>query len=88
MAVGGTNYYVESLLFDVDVREWGDKELNWEEIVNSLKKEIGLKENVTPLEALETIDPVMAKSFHPNDTRRIITCLKIYLSTGKLPSEY
>ena len=30
MAVGGTNYYVESLLFDVDIKEWGDEELSWE----------------------------------------------------------
>lgn len=30
MAVGGTNYYVESLLFDIDVREWGVEELSWE----------------------------------------------------------
>ena len=42
--------------------------------------------SITPMEALELIDPETAAQFHPNDTRRIITCLKIYVTTEKLPS--
>ena len=35
--MGGTNYYVESLLFDVDVRELTEEvDYNWEDIIASL----------------------------------------------------
>lgn len=38
-------------------------------------------------EALEKVDPEMAKRWHPNDRRKIRRSLEIYYSTGKKQSE-
>lgn len=37
---------------------------------------------------LQSVDPVTAQRLHPNDTRRVIRALEVYISTGKPLSEH
>ena len=45
-------------------------------------------EGIMPLyEELKTIDPISAEAIHPNNEKRVIRALEIYLATGKTKSE-
>ena len=81
--VGGTNYYVDPLLFtDVildEVQQHGDSSASFP-----------ILEQPTDvlLEELRKCDPVMAERWHPNDRRKIMRSLEIYLHTGKPASQF
>ncbi|POS83355.1 hypothetical protein EPUL_004542 [Erysiphe pulchra] len=89
IVVGGTHYYIQSLLF-------GDSIIGENEVDDSnfqLDKEI-LDEfpilNGSPdliLNKLREVDPVMAERWHPNDIRKITRSLMIYLKTGEKASD-
>ncbi|CAD8171197.1 unnamed protein product [Paramecium pentaurelia] len=74
--VGGTHYYIESILFN---QETEDKQMIQVAELNLNGKE--------PYQFLNEIDPLAAEKFHPNDHRRIINSIKFYQTTGQLPSE-
>ncbi|CAG9827753.1 unnamed protein product [Diabrotica balteata] len=82
IVVGGTNYYIESLLWkilidDGDFQKVGsqfsnnDHELSSEELHKKLK----------------VLDPLMAKRLHPNNKRKILRSLEILYKKGKKHSE-
>ncbi|CAD8189728.1 unnamed protein product [Paramecium octaurelia] len=74
--VGGTHYYIESILFNQENEE--------KQIIQAAELNLHGKE---PYEYLKEIDPLAAEKFHPNDFRRINNSIKYYQSTGQLPSE-
>ncbi|CAD8083066.1 unnamed protein product [Paramecium sonneborni] len=74
--VGGTNYYIESILFNQEKEE--------QQVVQAAELNLNGKE---PYEYLKQIDPLAAEKFHPNDHRRINNSIKYYFNTGQLPSE-
>lgn len=79
--VGGTHYYIQSLLFKNMTVE-AEKELNKEEaefIESAETKAIFAK--------LSELDPVVAQKFHPKDRRKLVTALKICFTTGRKASE-
>ncbi|KAG5981013.1 hypothetical protein E4U55_003406 [Claviceps digitariae] len=78
--VGGTHYYVDSLLFS-DVILDG---------VQQSKTSFPILEQPTEvlLEELRKCDPIMAERWHPNDRRKISRSLEIYLHTGKPASQF
>lgn len=86
--IGGTHYYLQSLLFNnktvgendtIDTVE--DNELSEEQngILNGSTEMI--------FERLKELDPVISQKFHPEDRRKLRRALEIYFKTGKRPSE-
>lgn len=78
--VGGTQYYVDSLLFD-------DVTLDAVQSASSLHFPILGEPTDVILEELRSVDPAMAERWHPNDRRKIQRSLEIYLTSGRLASE-
>ena len=83
--VGGTHYYIQSLLLRDNLVASAEnhvsaeeQEVNWP--ILGLSSEEMLSE-------LRKADPAMASRWHPNDTRKIRRSLEIYLSTGRKASE-
>src|SRR5271170_4373342 len=74
--VGGTHYYMNSLLFE-------NMTLPMEEvdhpILSASTKEL--------FEFLKEVDPEQASRMHPSDRRKIETRVKLYLSSGRPASE-
>ncbi|KAI5803162.1 IPP transferase-domain-containing protein [Geopyxis carbonaria] len=87
--VGGTHYYVQSLLFphsipasEEDGAEGNAYPFPSEEGDLAVKYPILDAETPVLYEALKSVDPVMAARWHPNDHRKIRRSLEIYYSTG------
>ncbi|KAM4066392.1 IPP transferase domain-containing protein [Hirsutella rhossiliensis] len=78
--VGGTHYYVDSLLFT---------DVILDDIALDRKESFAILDEPTDvlLEELRRCDPVMANRWHPNDRRKILRSLEIYLHTGKPASQ-
>ncbi len=78
--VGGTQYYVEPLLFQDAILDDVENDMSQTfPILNASAEEMLLE--------LRRVDPVMAEKWHPNDRRKIQRSLEIYLQTGKTASE-
>ncbi|AOW04247.1 tRNA isopentenyltransferase [Yarrowia lipolytica] len=79
--VGGTHYYIQSVLFRENIVKIEEKrELSQRELEVLDSRDLCLSE-------LRKLDPQIAQKFHPNDTRRIRRMLEICLLTGEKPSE-
>lgn len=81
--VGGTGFYIESLLFPYS---FGDCPQNLE--VREKYKTLALeKGNEYVFEVLKKVDPISAQKLHYNDVKRVIRALEIFETTGKPKSE-
>lgn len=81
--VGGTGYYVNSLLSRRTVGEDSEdrNDLNQEQLE---QRYAILKEPTEVILAeLKRVDPLMARKWHPRDRRKISRSLAIYLQTGR-----
>ncbi|KAK5993927.1 tRNA dimethylallyltransferase [Cladobotryum mycophilum] len=78
--VGGTQYYVDPLLF---------RDVVLDDVQTGSSSSFPVLEEPTEvlLEELKKVDPVMAARWHPNDRRKIRRSLEIYLHTGRPASE-
>ncbi|XP_057641328.1 tRNA dimethylallyltransferase isoform X2 [Chionomys nivalis] len=86
IVVGGTNYYIESLL--------------WKVLVNTKRPEMGTgkaadrkveleKEDSHELhKRLSQVDPEMAAKLHPHDKRKVARSLQVFEETGISHSEF
>ena len=83
--VGGTLYYIQSLLFEDAVVDKREAHLSTEE--QEKRWPILGKSSEEMLEELKKVDPVMARKWHPKDARKIRRSLQIWLETGKQASE-
>lgn len=93
IVVGGTHYYLQSLLFENGLvpsseasgEGQGDEQLSIEE----LSKRFPILDAPTEqiLDRLKEVDPLMAAQWHPKDRRKIQTSLRIYLTTRKKASD-
>lgn len=81
IVVGGTHYYINSLLFE-NVLVGADKE-------SQPRSSYPILEEPTDviLAKLREVDPAMAEKWHPNDRRKIQRSLEIYLRYGRTASE-
>ncbi|RZC33778.1 tRNA dimethylallyltransferase, mitochondrial, partial [Asbolus verrucosus] len=83
IVVGGTNYYIESLLWKILIGEPGDHV--------KLKPDIANKDHELPSEELhkklKLLDPNMAKRLHPNNKRKILRSLEVLYQKGKQHSK-
>jgi tRNA dimethylallyltransferase len=87
--VGGTHYYLNSLLFNnKTIRNGnnGDSDKNESLTPEQIKILDGPSDTV--FEILKQKDPKIAEKFHPNDTRRIRRALEIVLLTNRKTSEH
>lgn len=87
--VGGTHYYLQSLLFKNSLANDVVLEANDSPSSDPYTPQLGILDASTDkiLAELKRIDPVIASRWHPNDRRKIRRSLEIYLQTGKKASE-
>ncbi len=78
IVVGGTGFYIQALLYDVDF----SKEEGKEEIRQRLEREGELYGACYLYERLKKLDPASAESIHPNNEKRIIRALEFFEING------
>ncbi len=84
IVAGGTGFYIQALLYDVDFDNQDcDEEFRAE--LELIAKEQG---NEVLHERLREIDPVSAEKIHANNVKRVIRALEFYHLTGKPISEH
>ena len=83
--VGGTHYYIQSLLFEDAVLDMPEAQLSTEE--QEKRWPILGKGSEEMLEELKKVDPTMALKWHPKDVRKVRRSLQIWLETGRRASE-
>ena len=82
--VGGTGFYIQSVLYDTDFTTGDcDKELR-----DSLSLEYDEKGAVYMYNKLKDLDEKAAESIHPNNKKRIVRAIEYALSTDKKISEH
>lgn len=84
MLVGGTGFYIDSLIFNYDFAN-AYKDEAYREHLKALALEKG-NEYVHSL--LKDIDKESYNKLYPNDLKRVIRALEVYKLTGKTISEY
>ncbi len=83
MVVGGTYLYVQALLYGIDRTPKPDWRLR-----NRLYSIAERKGREFLFNKLKVIDPVYASKIHPNDLRRTVRALEVFLSSGRAFSSY
>lgn len=82
--VGGTGFYIQAVLYDIDFTESQEDSPYREELW-----QIAKTQGETVLhQMLGECDPEAAKEIHPNNVKRVIRALEFYKSTGKKISEH
>ena len=76
---GGTGQYISALRDGINFE--GDPKADEE--ANSLYKEFEANGIDGIYSRLQSVDPLAAQKIHPNNTRRVIRALSVYLATGK-----
>lgn len=83
LLVGGTGLYVESVCYHFEFSEKGSdvqlRETLWQRAEREGAEALHVE--------LTSVDPVSASRIHPNDARRTIRALEVYLQTGTRLSE-
>lgn len=82
--VGGTGFYIQALLYDIDFSEHEEKE-SYRKELEQLAKEKG-KEYL--YEILKKVDPEYAQIVHFNNVKRVIRALEYHKETGHKLSEH
>ena len=72
--VGGTGFYIQSVLYDVDFEET-EVDMEYRKELEELAKING---NEYVHEMLEEVDPEYAAGIHPNNLKRVIRALEFY----------
>ncbi|KAI0471521.1 IPP transferase-domain-containing protein [Xylariaceae sp. FL0804] len=91
IVVGGTHYYIHSLLFERSVIDTGTAELDAgprisrEETISQFPILGASTEEIFSM--LRDVDPASADRWHPDERRKILRSLEIYLTTGKRASD-
>lgn len=81
---GGTGFYIQSVLYDIDFNDAADNPAVRRELEEEMKK--AGPENMH--EKLSEVDPASAEVIHPNNKKRVIRALEFYRTTGKRISEH
>ncbi len=85
LVVGGTGFYIQALLYDIDFTENDGDESYRRQLERKASDEEGASELY---EMLKTVDPKAAQEIHPRNIKRIIRALEFYHQTGKKISEH
>jgi len=84
IVVGGTGFYIQALLYDIDFTE-SNEDASYRTELEGLAKEHG-PEYLHDM--LREIDPVSADTIHANNVKRVIRALEFYKQTGEKISEH
>jgi tRNA dimethylallyltransferase len=88
IVVGGTHYYVQSLIWDTRQIPIETK-LEAEKVENHpILSKVESMTNEELHSTLEAVDPEMASHWHPNDRRKIIRSLEVFYTTNKKQSDW
>ena len=82
--VGGTGFYIQAVLYDIDFTENGSDH-SYREELETLAKEHGAEYLHT---MLASVDPASAEAIHANNVKRVIRALEFYRETGERISEH
>ncbi|KAJ1814732.1 tRNA dimethylallyltransferase, mitochondrial [Coemansia sp. RSA 2598] len=88
--VGGTNYYIQSVMFQKSlIRDPGSPK-NHQAPANDRSFELARteKSNRELWDELRQIDPIMAENWHPNNRRKVLRSLEVFHTTGRKHSEW
>ena len=85
LVVGGTGFYIQALLYDIDFTENDGDESYRRQLEQKASDEEGASELY---EMLKTVDPKAAQEIHPRNIKRIIRALEFHHQTGKKISEH
>ncbi|MBQ6814383.1 MAG: tRNA (adenosine(37)-N6)-dimethylallyltransferase MiaA [Lachnospiraceae bacterium] len=81
---GGTGFYIQSLLYDIQFTEEENDKAYRNELTEKAKNEgVSAIHNM-----LKEVDPKSAEDIHENNLKRVIRALEYYHETGKLMSEH
>ena len=81
---GGTGFYIQALLYDIDFENQDSNESYRQELENFAKEQ----GNEALHARLQEIDPASAEKIHANNVKRVIRALEFYELTGKPISEH
>lgn len=84
IVVGGTGFYIQALLYDIDFSK-EDSDQEYREELRRLAEEKG---NACLHEMLSLVDPESAFAIHKNNTKRVIRALEFYKKTGSKISQH
>ena len=84
IVVGGTGFYIQALLYDIDFTE-NEEDTGYREELEALEKERGAE---YLHEMLKEVDPESARQIHANNRKRVIRALEFYRLTGQKISEH
>lgn len=82
--VGGTGFYIQALLYDIDF-EQGEENTAYRRELESYAKEYGAQ---ALHDRLRAVDPKSAESIHANNVKRVIRALEYYQETGMKISDH
>ncbi len=84
IVVGGTGFYIQALLYDIDFEENSGES----EIRKQLEQTLKEKGSEYLHAELKRIDPDSAKAIHANNSKRVIRAIEYYKQTGELISKH
>ncbi len=84
MIVGGTGFYIQSVVYDIDFSQNDDTPEFRKEIEHLIEE----KGAVYVHDMLKEKDPEAALAINPNDHRRLIRALEYHMQTGKRISDH
>lgn len=84
IVVGGTGFYIQALLYDIDFEETKE-DLGYRKELEKLGQEKG-RQFLHSI--LEKVDPESAHNIHPNNVKKIIRALEFNKLTGKKISDH
>ena len=84
IVVGGTGFYIQALLYDIDFTENTEDSNYRRELEDTLK----IHGNTFLHERLKEVDPEAALEIHPNNIKRVIRALEFYHSSGQQISQH
>ncbi len=82
--VGGTGFYIQAIIYDIDFTETDDDDTYRKELEERVRTEgtHGI------FEELKAVDPKSAEIIHENNSKRVIRALEYYKKTGKPISQH
>ncbi len=84
IVVGGTGFYIQALLYDIDFTE-SNEDTKYRNELETLAREQG---NEAVHKLLQEVDSASAESIHANNVKRVIRALEFYKQTGQKISEH
>ena len=84
IVVGGTGFYIQALLYDIDFTE-SNEDSSYREELERLAKEKGAQ---YLHEELRKVDEKSAETIHANNVKRVIRALEFFKQTGQKISEH